>query len=93
MNQETLALEAAELLVAVYREGKRRGGHIEWSDLDIAHEIARHALVVARCSARARLSATTLRPRRFPVPQAPWLSWVLENSLSLGEIDALLDRS
>lgn len=72
MNQESLALEAAEVLVAAYREGKRRGGHIEWSDLDVAHEIARHALVVARCSVRARRYATP-STRRFGAASLPIL--------------------
>jgi hypothetical protein len=48
----SLALEAAEILVEAYRRGMRRGGDIDWSDVAVAHELARRALAEARWSTR-----------------------------------------
>lgn len=72
MNQETVALEAAEILVAAYQAGKRRGGDIDWSDLDVAHEYARRAVFLARCATRARRYATA-STRRFGAASLPIL--------------------
>ena len=33
------ALNAAHLLVAAYRNGRRAGGHVEWSDVDVAQRL------------------------------------------------------
>ena len=57
------ALEAAERLVAAYRRGKERGGEIDWSDLDIAHEWARRAV------AEARQQSRNARRRREPATE------------------------
>lgn len=54
MTSETLALRAAETLVEAYRRGQRRGGAVDWSDLDVAHECARAALLHERCAQRRR---------------------------------------
>jgi len=52
IHPQPLALEAAELLVEAYRRGKRRGGDVDWSDVDIAHELARRAVAEVRWSTR-----------------------------------------
>jgi len=46
------ALEAAALLVEAYRRGRSEGGHVDWSDVDLAHEWARRALFDARRKSR-----------------------------------------
>lgn len=42
-SQEAEALHACKLLVAAYKAGKE-GSHIDWSDVDLAHEQACKAL-------------------------------------------------
>lgn len=58
------ALEAAERLVEAYRRGKTEGGHVDWSDLDIAHEWARRAVFEARqrCRRERRQARYTVTP-------------------------------
>jgi DNA repair protein RadC len=60
LTPETCALEAAEMLVAAYRTGKRRGASVDWSDLDVAHQVARSALLAER--KRCRQSKRSMSP-------------------------------
>lgn len=59
MRRRAHAREACERLVAAYDEGLRRGGSVDWSDLDEAAQIAREALAA--------------QPRR-PGPHTGWSS-------------------
>ena len=54
------AMAAAWLLVAAYRNGRLDGGHIDWSDVDVAHEVAREAAALA---ARHRRQSRRAEPR------------------------------
>ena len=56
------AMDAALLLVAAYRNGRLDGGHVDWSDVDAAHEVAREA---------AALAARHRRQRRRAEPRSP----------------------
>ena len=60
-----LALYALETLVEAYRRGKRRGGDVDWSDVDVAHELARHALAEERWSKRRATASSELTLREF----------------------------
>lgn len=40
---EPLAMQACRALVAAYRNGKRNGGTVEWSDVDDAYKLAKAA--------------------------------------------------
>ena len=92
MNHESLALEAAEVLVAAYREGKRPGGHIEWNNLDVAHEYACQAVLAVRRAERLDQKAEALRSRRFPVSQPPYVPWNLSDvPVTLADVKELLD--
>ena len=54
------ALEAAEMLVAAYRNGQHRGGHVDWEDVDQAWHVARAAVAEDRC--HRRRSARPVKP-------------------------------
>ena len=42
------ALRACELLVEAYKTGEANGGSVDWSDVDLAWEVAREALAIAQ---------------------------------------------
>ena len=42
------ALRACELLVEAYKTGEANGGSVDWSEVDLAWEVAREALAIAQ---------------------------------------------
>ena len=42
------ALRACELLVEAYKTGEANGGSVDWSDVDLAWEVASEALAIAQ---------------------------------------------
>lgn len=58
----TRALDAAELLVVAYRNGRRDGGHVDWNDVDRAHAAAREAVTLATTGYR-QLGRWSAMPR------------------------------
>lgn len=40
------AVQACRLLISAYKQGERDGGSIEWSNVDVAYEVACEALGV-----------------------------------------------
>ena len=43
-TKEDVAFAACRTLVSAYRKGKRKGGSVDWSDVDDAHALAKQAL-------------------------------------------------